>query len=1432
MAKIDFDKNTWIEGMDQDTSKSKFQPNKYYELRNGHAITHKGTSTGSIENEEGTTLLITLPTIPSSATLGLVNNTFPEQTGLRIIGWIFYRNDLIVISTTSDGGSNGIGHIWLIPFNIGTNLPTEAIDVTKHLKFAGALNLNPNYRIKKIIPRYEFGTHTAGGYYKIYFTDGHNGLRHLNLYESTNYHTGTKIIDIPVNSLEVLPNIDYFSPVIFNKVVTGGSYTAGMVQYSYQYYKLFGVESRYSPASKLVHLTNSNEYETNSSNYFGAPISTFTGKAVKITIPATPTDLFDRVRVVSLFYETYTSTPEIKVIADLDAVAYTVSIIDTNAPTIDIAPTLLEFTTLGGNAFICQDMEVKDNRLLPVNITTFAGFNPTWDSRAYRFNSAGVSRLYTGSKVLEYTIWNSTFWNAVPATNDCYNLFNEIKQGNDADTSLEYMYQADGVTLGGEGPNIRYEFVVKSVIIDEGLEDQADTATISKVQAPIDGSNSDLSYTNYASPYIHSEYVGYMRDEVVPFAIVFFDTYGRQSFANWIADVRFPRMYDVGNIANYHYKATPGVQVQRSRIKMETFTLGAAIGVRISVGGVNYDYSSTTVFDGSNAPTLAAEIYTALQISPPTPAFGITTPGTEIITTATTIEYNTFYRAGEFTVVVGLNCTLTINTVTQVYMPDYNYDFCTAFKNDQEINYGNILGIKFTLKSVPLGATAYKIIRCPITSSDRTVAFQGLVEHILYKGATPAFGNFSAETFMDINTAKSLVSGDTCNTKLLGINSPDPVFFKTSFTLQAGDFISLPTVYNGTIDSKYFTPTGTYAGYYKLTTTQPYVTIGGITPKANTIPVKAMKVVEPDEAADPFTRIGDYDYRNYSIDIVTESLPKGHRGSNVVVNIDSSIPLGVGIADFYLVNYKRNIIPYGGNTFASRTQRVYIPCTDTTPIDTLELDVYGGDTYISFFSYLRNIRDFSTGVFIGNDIWIGFPVETRLNLELRHDQLLKWFKRGRTSTTWDLEETQAKGLALFPNDYPEDITDLYLYNSAYSKENDVNKYYAEPLNFTEVTQYGTRIKASEKRISGNTIDQYLDFSANVYKDVDSPYGDINAVKLFKNQLFFFQDSGIGVQPVNERATVVDESGTNIVLGEGEILGKYGYISRTVGCKHPASIVDTDEQLHFFDVRLKKWYMYDSSLPLPLSSISGMHSYFGETLLADYTYLASDLITAVTPYGVHGIWDVKNNRILMTFLGSTKKETVVYNLFKKNFEQIIDFSPILYVQVGNSVLGVSNGTAVRNKIYQLGTGNYGTYFEVTTPYDTVIKFISNKYPETTKIYSAIEYNSLIELSGTEYYDAFGKAETFNMFRMLNDHQTTGFKNLVVYNETNPINDPNDVFIKRRFRIWRFKVPRSLQVSQEDKADARMRGQYTYIELRFTNSLNKRLILHDVTTHFIL
>ena len=113
-----------------------------------------------------------------------------------------------------------------------------------------------------------------------------------------------------------------------------------------------------------------------------------------------------------------------------------------------------------------------------------------------------------------------------------YNLSPHSNVGWDVSTSganNAYKYKSDGITMGGEGPNLQYNFITKGITYSNALS----------------GMNIWRNPGSFADP-ANNSYVGYQRDEVYRFGIVFFNSKGQQSFVKYIGDIRFPRMSDFG----------------------------------------------------------------------------------------------------------------------------------------------------------------------------------------------------------------------------------------------------------------------------------------------------------------------------------------------------------------------------------------------------------------------------------------------------------------------------------------------------------------------------------------------------------------------------------------------------------------------------------------------------------------------------------------------------------------------------------------------------------------------------------------------------------------------------------------------------------------------------------------------------------------------
>jgi hypothetical protein len=180
------------------------------------------------------------------------------------------------------------------------------------------------------------------------------------------------------------------------------------------------------------------------------------------------------------------------------------------------------------------------NEVLLVGNTKTKEFNIDFDARAYRFKAPGVT----------YCPVNLTNW-SLDETHDAINPFNT--DFND-DPTKRYIYQSDGVTLGGEGKNVKYTFFAQELNSDEATYDttkpQTNGVNNNTYNLGISGYNhTNHSYASVKSPYLQGVFRGYKRGEVYRFGIVFYSKTGKTSFVKWIGDIKFPDILDRGNIS-------------------------------------------------------------------------------------------------------------------------------------------------------------------------------------------------------------------------------------------------------------------------------------------------------------------------------------------------------------------------------------------------------------------------------------------------------------------------------------------------------------------------------------------------------------------------------------------------------------------------------------------------------------------------------------------------------------------------------------------------------------------------------------------------------------------------------------------------------------------------------------------------------------------
>lgn len=251
---------------------------------------------------------------------------------------------------------------YLVLFGICPNMPFKNYILRLHLVndtfygvvlYAGNLGFDSNYPIESVT------CYENESIQKVYWTDGLNSPRMINVADSTyTYYTE----DTPDNRYDFTPTMKLREVVKINKLVTGGFFPAGTIQYVLTYSNRYMQETNPFYISPLY-------YNIKNSNIDGVldrggKADEICNKAFKIEIMATD-NTFDLVNIYSIT-TTEQNTRMFKRVATLNREPY-ITYIDTgtNGEILDSN----EIAFLNEKwSLVCQTLNHKDNRLFVGNL--------------------------------------------------------------------------------------------------------------------------------------------------------------------------------------------------------------------------------------------------------------------------------------------------------------------------------------------------------------------------------------------------------------------------------------------------------------------------------------------------------------------------------------------------------------------------------------------------------------------------------------------------------------------------------------------------------------------------------------------------------------------------------------------------------------------------------------------------------------------------------------------------------------------------------------------------------------------------------------------------------------------------------------------------------------------------------------------------------
>lgn len=1058
---------------------------------------------------------------------------------------------------------------------------------------------------------------------KLYIADGVHQVLCVNLARKD------YIINDQDNTMQdIFPylNVPLQAPRI--QVTTGGNLQSARVQYAYRLYNIGEPASTTSPLSNICSI-----YKSTNEGYQPEQNS---NKAVRITIPQNE-GKFEKLQVYRITYVILGQDPTVTLIYD-DAVTDT--IID-RGQEIEVQSDV-EFLSATQLRTIPKVIESKEDYLFAGNVK-YAQDNfdqeitdANLDFRAYSWGDFESS----APDYINFT-----------GTRECNKQFDPDVTSNISQLRWLYWMDGDGNpdVYGGTGPIVSWRFTTDDYFIDKN---------------------------NIAYPYpegvkgsaIEGDISSLRRGEIYRFGIILYSNKGTKSSVHWIADILVP---------NSVYDAEKNRRAERPKpiIDGNNNLLGwwfTTIGIKFTVNIPQNAGVDIYGFDIVRCKRSYDDSFTISQ--------GIIGQPLEYDTDIHTGNANIIFSSGFMTMEnMNIGSDLT-------YRPNYEYVMFAspedAYQPDDiediiKQNKSNLYLTDVESYYHPLSDDSHPVSDDHSGSGDSGT---GLKQFKSYS----EIGDNSNSLFIKSNEAVGrykrahIIAGDKQNyyldsrsngiheTAITHIAAAKQVsLFEQQSNIQDVSFpeVADPNLFYDTnkvpVWKNAVTPISgkTFIGW----------TCPGIYPEA-----------ENDRVYDTFTSTDTDRYEHTMYSRIHE--PIGNAGKCILFKLESprdALDLGVSdniVAPITVANLrKRNVQPYGGPTSYKINGPEYYSYGYyklNTGSDTVVFT--DGDCYPGIFVYMSE-HAFNNVLFpsANKSMVVCFvPIEADINLRATYGSIY----------TRDLGSSKyyyARYLAGEMDGYVQEH-DMYLYNTAYNSDPYITPY--STVNYTRIDSgtFDTRVHHSDKKTNNEHIDSWGTFKPNNYLDVDTRFGEITNMRLFKDKLLYWQKDATGILSVNERTMLNDIDDNQLILGTGGTLQRFDYISTKYGMKknqYEAEVQSNTTQYWWDGIRKEILAYAGGTELLPLTKVKSVTNYINERDEKEKPAL---------------VYDDKYNELISSVVGT---KSLVYNEQVQAFTSTYTFSPIYRAVIDNTLIITDN-----NSIYHWNYDN-----------DDIVLFKNDAYP---------------------------------------------------------------------------------------------------------------------------
>ena len=1351
---------------------------------------------------------------------------------------------------------------------------------------------------------------------KIYWTDNFNVPRQINV-------GNPNVASFTLDQLNLQPILTMDIPFI-TQVIDGGDLLVGVYQVLYRLKNTNGAETRFGPASQLIPIIDYPEASSNIQYYYPkALVGIKANKSIAIDIYNLDTD-YDTIEFALVYYDVDNTPKTIDIVKEefIPKTGHVPTVITGGENPVPI--TIDELTAFTTSIKRCKTLVAKKQTLFLGNLITGSAI-VDWDSRAYRFakntSQTKIKDDQNNSYLLDYNnnaytlsaeidpSNNTTNYSSpipVPATHDCIQNYDAQVPTNDT----KYLYKPNSNVLGGAGPNVSYEFITASVELT-AKEDKSTGANSGEYGVPgpyvnYIGNDQGFHYgpstspsfyfngkgtVNNQSPYHYDMLVGYRRDEMYRFGIVFFDELDNPTYVNWIADIRMPHIYmpdtsqgsstvnnSVPNISGTGIKRTRigvtpderyingsqlppnGVQFTSDIVTYPTGTdasgkynvIGKPLGIRFTIdfSKVPSQYKRAAIV---RVPRKEEDKHIVGQgIARPTYKQTGAEAGKHVYTCSPYIA-NLYNPSNPSTATFNeIICdSWTINS------PEFLFNGFPGFAGTDTVDFVSLLGSTNYTHSTSTPSASYTragnnsngstwVMRDQFVARDNH--FFGIVSR-LYQTVEGSLVPSAIKQYTYTSNPYPLETAISLPHAAGYGGSLPPRFFEAGYTIVPTGSSSLArTIHNCSPRSTNAPPGGGMAGGWNSG-----YSYGG----------KTLFVQLKDLPSYDWNYTDSYGGKNFL----------GADGWGINENTNETLYMTQ-----YLANYKKTpAAQYGGNSYFQRAGNEYIPCNNLIDISNkntpITFNLFGGDTRVTVMSNATQFFDYTEAqefdkkdkVTLIHQIHL-FPVETSIAVDYRRSfnnvispqyenlcvphrynqmEIVDGFAGVGDSNYWG--NARMSNYEHFEVDKVFNHTDKSVYT-----------YFPAPALTTTPNKFDCRIWKSEPKQDGELSDSWAVYKPGAYKDVESAYGPINNLIIFRDKMYYFQDRGFGVAQVDEQKLVQAGSDTisDLVLGSSGILERYDYISTKTGTKHQFSMSVSDSTILWFDTLARKVYRYTSPTTSggglePLSDIKGLNAFL-------YNRTAGNLQIADNPYifkGIHSTYDFRHNEFYMTFVDESDSTpvniTLVYSDLLDGFIGEYTHYPKVYINDKINIFSPKPTMVGPELFFIHNYGQYGRFYN-QTPDFSELSFVLNTSATSEKVLQNLEFvseafttNTILDPKDSYLYDAVAEVryqDFFDSMRIFDNYQNSDWLTLI----PNKLDlSSRDNYARKHKTIWNVRVPsdKVLNVNQNifdtlnlssvrPRLTKRFKDKWFMVDLKYYNSNNNKLVVHSAKATYAL